>query len=230
MINKYLKPIFNSADISQDLIMISCSLGYKNNVTITNASGRIIHKFTIGYEVIDVQTNKNHELWVTYSDVGINSGFLEDAPNIEASGLNCFDPFGNIVYKYNDKPYIDEGRSLNVVSENETLINIYAGMVKSGTALGIITNKKVSKIMEWGEFTRFFAYWDNKVLVERREQSGKVKSRFALLDIEKRTDIEIFEFFNGEGEKLNCIHGQGDRLTKNRAILYQSIPRLPVGI
>ena len=45
-----------------------------------------------------------------------------------------------------------------------------------------------------------------------RNQSTEVKSKFALLDIEKGTDIEVFEFFNEEGEKLNCINGQGDKL------------------
>jgi hypothetical protein len=304
MINKYLKPIFNSVDFSQELIMVSCSLGYdgnvnllfadkvydnlrirrvknidplgkrdwgyrtvknfkivpshpqnyklfilgndnkivelnnkkinythglqidndkycficrtintryRNNVTITNTAGKIMHKFTIGMEVIDVQTNRNHELWVTYSDVGIFGGFFEDTPNIEASGLNCFDLFGNIVYKYKNELFIAEGRSLNVISENETMINIYASTIKSCNALGIITNKKVSKIIEWGEFTRYFAYWDNKALVERN-RSTEAKSKFALLDIEKGTDMEIFEFCNEEGEKLNCINGQGDKL------------------
>ena len=51
----------------------------------------------------------------------------------------------------------------------------------------------------------------NKALVERN-QSTEVKSKFALLDIEKGTDTEVFEFLNEEGEKLNCIHGQGDEL------------------
>jgi hypothetical protein len=303
MVNKYLEPVFNSLEISNELIFINCSLGYngsinllfadkqydifnvkqrkitdplgkrdfgyrtvkefkiqpslpqnyrltilgenykviefnnekinythgmqidsdtycfichttdkkfKNNVKLTDCKGKTINEFTIGTGVNGVQTNSKHELWVSYSDFGIYSNIFEKS--VEESGLNCFDVFGELIYAYSNRIIIDECNSLNILSENEIIINIYSGSLKSWYAFGKIIDKAVSKIIEWNEYTRFLACSGNKILVERN-QTGEIKSKFALLDIGERvTEIEQFEFFNKKNKKLNCIYAQGDKL------------------
>jgi hypothetical protein len=186
---------------------------FRNNVKLTDCKGKMINEFSIGTGVNDIQTNSKRELWVSYSDVGIYSGIFEFEKSIEKSGLNCFDIFGNIIYAYSNRPRIDECNSLNVMSENEILINIYSGSLESWYAFGKIIDKTVSKIIEWREFTRFLACSGNKILVEEKLQAEDIKSKFTLLDIgEKAAEIEVFEFFNTKNEKLNCIHAQGDKL------------------
>jgi hypothetical protein len=183
---------------------------FRNNVKLTDCTGKIINEFTIGTGVNGVQTNSKHELWVSYSDTGIYSNVFEES--IEQSGLNCFDVFGNIIYAYSNRPIIDECNSLNVISENEIAINIYSGSLKSLYAFVKIIDKTVSKITEWEKSTRFLACSGNKILAERN-QTGEIKSNFALLNIgERAIEIEQFEFLDKKNEKLNCIYAQGDTL------------------
>jgi hypothetical protein len=183
---------------------------FRNNVKLTDCRGKTINGFTIGTGVNGVQTNSKHELWVSYSDIGIYSNVLEES--IDQSGLNCFDVFGNIIYAYSSSPRMDECNSLNVISENEITINIYSGSLESWYAFVEIIDKTVSKIIEWKESTRFLARSGNKILTER-DQTGEIKSKFALLNIdEKAAEIDQFEFFNKENERLNCIYAQGDTL------------------
>jgi hypothetical protein len=185
---------------------------FRNNVKLTDCKGKMINEFSIGTGVNDVQTNSKRELWVSYSDVGIYSNLFEES--IEESGLNCFDIFGNIIYAYSNRPRIDECNSLNVISENEIIINIYSGSLESWYAFGKIIDKTVSKIIEWRRSTRFLACSGNKILVEERHQYEEIKSKFALLNIGETITEEIdqFEFFNKKNEKLNYIHAQGDKL------------------
>jgi len=184
---------------------------FRNNAKLTNGNGKILKEFTIGTGVKDVQTNKNHELWVSYTDYGINTNYFKISH--EYSGINCFDTSGNIIYTYNCEPFIDECNSLNVISENEVIISIYTGSLKSCQALGKIRNKSSVDIIEWHEYTYYLAYSNNKILVERNYYSGKNRTIFILLDIKKRfTEIGAYEFVNKKRKILNCIHGENDTL------------------
>lgn len=183
---------------------------FRNNVKLTDSNGKITNEFSIGTGVNDIQTNNKHELWVSYSDNGIYSNIFDES--IEQSGLNCFDIFGNNIYAYNNRPVIDGCDSLNVISENEIINNIYSGSVESSYAFGKIINKNVFKAIEWNESAKFLACLNNKVLAARNG-TREIKSKFALLNIEeKAAEIDLFEFFNKTNEKLNCICAQRDKL------------------
>ena len=184
---------------------------FKKNVKLTNNKGKIIAEFTIGTGVSDIQTNENHELWASYTDYGINTNYFDISH--EYTGLNCFDTSGHIVYKYDHEPSIDECESLNVISQNEVLVNIYSGSLRSWLALGEIIDKNIVNITKWRKFTHFMAYSNNKILVEGSDYLGDNSSIFTLIDIkEDITELNIYKFFNKEGNLLKCIHGQGDSL------------------
>jgi hypothetical protein len=306
MINKILKPVFSSADISPDLIFINCSLGYdgninllfadkkydntktwilrygistdgknlervmkkrkarpetaqdyrliilgnenkiiefnkqkfnythglqadvdtycflhpgdanyskalKDNLKIVNEAGKITNALQVGYGIIDIQTNSNHELWVSYADIGIfNSGTFSVPPNIETKGLNCFDIHGNIIYTYNGSLTIADANALNVVSENEVFLSIYSGHAKLCYALGKITGKGKAQIIGGDVAAYFMAYSNNKILVNCGDY-------FRLLDIEKEfEEINSFAFFDEKNQRLyrsmHCKRAQKDKL------------------
>jgi len=185
---------------------------FDKNLKITTDSGKILNEFSIGRGINDVQTNKNHELWVSYSDDGIYYGPSKNT--LACSGLNCFDAFGNITYKYKNWPKIDECNSINVVSEEETLINIYSASVKSWYAFGKISQRKNKKIIEWEYSTRFLAYSENKVLVQRihYKEKKEIKNYILLKINEKIEEMNSYEFINNEGKLLSCTHAQYDTL------------------
>jgi hypothetical protein len=135
----------------------------KKNCEIYNFHGKYIRKFDMGHGIIDIQTNSNKELWVSYSD----SGIYNSDNNVGRAGLNCYDINGKYIYKYDDKSLsIDSCDSLNVYSDTELLVNIYCGNVESWFALSKITNRKPEKLFEWRYGTKYIAILDNKFLFQ----------------------------------------------------------------
>jgi hypothetical protein len=78
--NVYLKPIFSSKDINNDLKFVNCTLGFNGNI-----NGKLLNELDIGTGINDIQTNGKNELWVSYSDIGIYQG-----DNIEEKGSLYF--------------------------------------------------------------------------------------------------------------------------------------------
>jgi hypothetical protein len=205
----------NGMQVDSDKYCFAChSRGdaFKNkldkNCQIFDSNGMLLNEIVIGTGVLDIQTNSSHELWVSYNDTGI---FLGD--DIGEKGLNCFDIDGNILYRYDSKPRIDECNGLNVCSDNEILVNIYSGSVDTWYAFAEIINKKVVKTMEWRQYTHLMPFSGNHVLAERNGDAENVISKFSLLNIENPGNIiNTYQFFNEDNEELHCVHAQKDTL------------------
>jgi hypothetical protein len=182
------------------------------NCQMTDSKGEVIDEFTLGTGINDVQTDSKGQLWVSYGDIGIYGGFL-DEDTIGRKGLNCFDANGNITYRHDGSPVIDSCDSLNVCSDNEVVINIYSGSVETWFAFVKIANKKIEKKLEWRESAKFMAFSGNLALVEERSRDRVIKSTFLLVNIEKYgKEDAVFEFYNSNNEELNCVHAQKDAL------------------
>jgi hypothetical protein len=181
---------------------------YKNNTKMVNGSAQAVIEFSIGTGVIDIQTNKLHELWVSYNDEAVY-----DKQDIGIRGLNCFDVSGKIVYTYEPGPYICDRNALNVLSEEEIVFNAYAPTRTTWYAFIKIKNLEKEIIHEWNNSSHILAYSNNKILVEEKDNSFDINYKFSLLDIDQNyKEIEEFEFYNEQNEKLNCIKCQNNQL------------------
>jgi hypothetical protein len=179
------------------------------NCEIYDSNGKLLNMLNIGTGINDVQTNSKKELWVSYSDIGIYQG-----DNLEKKGLNCFNVNGKVLYKYDSRPFMDSCDSLNVYSDNEILVNIYAGSVELWHAFAKINNKKVEKTLEWRCGTKFIAASDNKLFIEEGDWNDGIHFRhFILVNIENYNGEGIdYDFFNENNERLHCVHAQRDTL------------------
>jgi hypothetical protein len=165
-----------------------------NNCQIIDQNENIINEFTIGSGYRDIQTNNNHELWVSYGDTAIY--FLEHN-DIAKGGLNCFNLNGEIIYKYDGKITIDQCERLNVYSDNEVFLEIYSGSLNTWYGFVKIVNKKVEIITEQKPYVKALAFYDNFILV-RGSSTG-----YSLLDTNDNfKEIQSFEFYNNNNEKI----------------------------
>jgi hypothetical protein len=196
--DKYLLVCHSKEDASDNTI--------KKNCEIYNPNGKLLKKLDFGSKINNIQIINNHEIWVSYYDI---AGFCRGKK--EGNGLNCFDHKGNILYKYDHSSlYIDSCDSLNVYSDNEIFLNIYCGGVESWFALSKINNKKAEKIAEWREHAKFIAFSDNMIFLEKTNGiCDDICSKFLFTDIKNyNSDDTIYEFFNGNNERLHCVHAQ----------------------
>jgi len=224
--------------VDSDKFCLACNAttdSFRNSISenceILDCNGNLLRKLNIGTGVIDIQTNGNHELWVSYNDIGVFQG------DLGKTGLNCFNVNGKILYGYDAFPGIVDCKALNVYSDNEVVFSNYCGTVKLWHAFVRINDKKVVKAVEW-RGANFIALSENFALIENIYNSFDINSRFALIDLDKYTvnldtrenydmqtdtfvdpysnkeelDNVTYEFLNENNEKLNCVHAQKDTL------------------
>jgi len=74
------------------------------NCLVFNPQGQILRRFLVGDGIQDAFSDNQGRIWVSYFDEGIFGDFgwgnAGGPMPIGASGLNCFDDFGNIVWDF----------------------------------------------------------------------------------------------------------------------------------
>ncbi len=181
---------------------------FDKNCRIFNDEGNLIHEFTIGNGVDDIQINSRNEIWVSYSDEGIFGNYGWICP-IGSSGLNCFNKNGDLIYEFSSQDedsIVEDCTSLNVCSKDD----VYFFGFAEKEYLAKLTNKKLMR--QWHlpiTSTPHFSIDYPLLLLDLGSGSGF----FTLHDLEKNLDYCNYEFYNENGDIImKSCHSQKDSI------------------
>jgi hypothetical protein len=131
----------------KDNWLIVCRRGNdeQENAFVYNDEGHLLKKIQLGDAINDVQTTKEGEIWVGYSDEGVYG-----SDSYGMNGLVCFNENGepllqyHDIYKENDLEAIDDCYAFNVTTNEDVYVYYY-----SSFPIVKIKDKKIAHV--WSE-------------------------------------------------------------------------------
>ncbi|WHX80005.1 hypothetical protein QNH32_05190 [Priestia flexa] len=140
-----------------------------NVICVFSCEGEVMKEFSVGEGIADCQVDDVHQIWISYFDEGIFSGF-----EMSRSDLVALDIDGNIIFDYGDivnvhnLPSIDDCYGMNVLGD-EIWLYYYSEFP--------VVQLKNNHLHNWWPDTNLgdylsggFAVWDNVLLFEAAEQ------------------------------------------------------------
>lgn len=193
------------------LLVQSQRLEGENNAEVFSSDGALVHSFSAGDGIEDVQATEDGRIWISYFDEGV-FGHTE----LGQAGLVCLDMQGKLVFNYDrdicpqGPPSISDCYALNVVSNQDVWLSYY-----SDFPLVHLQDGKLKRIFPAPQMPapKSFAVLADRILAVSAYGGAAAKIPVYLFEPETNA-LEEVELETPDGKELKPEHtvARGSRL------------------